>query len=298
MNKKELGESMAGAADISKAAAEKALNGMLMAVTEALTGGDKVTLVGFGTFSTVKRSARKAKNPRTGELINMNESNFAPSDIRGWRTWAGNTLVGGLIGNDLLGTSSNGMDWNLDFQIVSNGPLGTVTAGDGNGFTFTPNATCDTGTNIFNYRFINFDGLTSGVEQVSIVIPENWDGDTIPDSWEAINGLSPTNAADATGNNDGDTVDNYDEYIADTDPTDSNDYFCVTAISNNSPVTVYFNSSSNRLYRMNSCSNLVDGIWTNVPGTYLRMGVGGADSLNDTNEPPNGPFYRLEVELP
>lgn len=71
MNKKELVESMAGAAEISKAAAEKALNGMLMAVTGALTSGDKVTLVGFGTFSTVKRSARKAKNPRTGEMINI-----------------------------------------------------------------------------------------------------------------------------------------------------------------------------------------------------------------------------------
>ena len=71
MNKKELVESMAGAADVSKATAEKALNGMLMAVTEALANGDKVTLVGFGTFSTTKRAARKAKNPRTGEMIKI-----------------------------------------------------------------------------------------------------------------------------------------------------------------------------------------------------------------------------------
>ncbi len=71
MNKKDLVESMAGAADISKAAAEKALNGMLMAVTDALSSDDKVTLVGFGTFSVVNRSARQAKNPRTGELIQI-----------------------------------------------------------------------------------------------------------------------------------------------------------------------------------------------------------------------------------
>lgn len=71
MNKKELVESMAGAADISKAAAEKALNGMLMAVSEALSKGDKVTLVGFGTFSTLKRTERKAKNPRTGAIIKI-----------------------------------------------------------------------------------------------------------------------------------------------------------------------------------------------------------------------------------
>lgn len=71
MNKKELVEAMADSADISKAAAEKALNGMLGAITGALADEDKVTLVGFGTFSTVKRSARKAKNPRTGELIDI-----------------------------------------------------------------------------------------------------------------------------------------------------------------------------------------------------------------------------------
>ena len=71
MNKKELVAYMADAADISKAAAEKSLNGMLMAVTETLAKKEKVTLVGFGTFSTVDRSARKAKNPRTGEMINI-----------------------------------------------------------------------------------------------------------------------------------------------------------------------------------------------------------------------------------
>ena len=71
MNKKELVESMAEAADISKAAAEKALNGMLMTISEALSKGDKVTLVGFGTFATVKRTERQAKNPRTGAMIKM-----------------------------------------------------------------------------------------------------------------------------------------------------------------------------------------------------------------------------------
>ena len=55
MNKKELIESIAGAADISKAAAEKALNGTLAAIAESLNNGDKVTLVGFGTFSVSKR---------------------------------------------------------------------------------------------------------------------------------------------------------------------------------------------------------------------------------------------------
>ncbi len=71
MNKRELVEAMAEAADISRAAAEKALNGMLMGIMESLAKGDKVTLVGFGTFSTVKRAARQAKNPQTGEPMEI-----------------------------------------------------------------------------------------------------------------------------------------------------------------------------------------------------------------------------------
>jgi DNA-binding protein HU-beta len=74
MNKKELIESIAGAADISKAAAEKALNGTLAAVAESLKKGDKVTLVGFGTFSVSKRDARQGRNPQTGNTIEIPEN--------------------------------------------------------------------------------------------------------------------------------------------------------------------------------------------------------------------------------
>jgi len=71
MNKKELIESSSGAAHISKAAAEKALNGTLSALAEALKKGDKVTLVGFGTFSVSKREARQGRNPQTGKAIKI-----------------------------------------------------------------------------------------------------------------------------------------------------------------------------------------------------------------------------------
>ncbi len=71
MNKSELVEKMASAADISKAAAEKALGGALDAVTKALKKGDKVTLVGFGTFSVTKRAARQGRNPQTGKPITI-----------------------------------------------------------------------------------------------------------------------------------------------------------------------------------------------------------------------------------
>ncbi|BDD87181.1 transcriptional regulator [Desulfofustis limnaeus] len=71
MNKKELIESIAGAAEISKAAAEKALNATMAAVADALKKGDKVTLVGFGTFSVAKRDARTGRNPQTGKSIKI-----------------------------------------------------------------------------------------------------------------------------------------------------------------------------------------------------------------------------------
>ena len=71
MNKGELVESMAGAANISKAAAERALSGLLESITKALSKGGKVTLVGFGTFSVSKRSARQGRNPQTGAAIKI-----------------------------------------------------------------------------------------------------------------------------------------------------------------------------------------------------------------------------------
>ena len=71
MNKGELVESMANAAGISKAAAERALTGLLDAISGALSKGDKVTLVGFGTFSTSNRAARQGRNPQTGAAIKI-----------------------------------------------------------------------------------------------------------------------------------------------------------------------------------------------------------------------------------
>lgn len=71
MTKAELIDKMAAAGDISKAAAGKALDGAVEAITKAVKKGDKVTLVGFGTFSQSKRKARKGRNPRTGETIKI-----------------------------------------------------------------------------------------------------------------------------------------------------------------------------------------------------------------------------------
>jgi DNA-binding protein HU-beta len=74
MNKTELIEAMAEAGDISKAAAGRALDGLVQAVTDALKQGDQVTLIGFGTFSVRERAARSGRNPQTGQQIEIKAS--------------------------------------------------------------------------------------------------------------------------------------------------------------------------------------------------------------------------------
>lgn len=71
MNKTELIEKISVGADLSKADAKKALEATLQAIKNALVEGDKVQLIGFGTFSVTERPAREGVNPRTGEKLNI-----------------------------------------------------------------------------------------------------------------------------------------------------------------------------------------------------------------------------------
>ena len=71
MNKSELIDAVANAADLNKADASRAVDGVIGAVTEALKSGDQVTVVGFGTFLVRQREARSGRNPRTGETIQI-----------------------------------------------------------------------------------------------------------------------------------------------------------------------------------------------------------------------------------
>jgi len=71
VNKSELIDAIATSADISKAAAGRALDGAMDAIKKALKKGDMVTLVGFGTFYVGKRAARSGRNPRTGASIKI-----------------------------------------------------------------------------------------------------------------------------------------------------------------------------------------------------------------------------------
>jgi len=71
MNKSELVAKIAEGADLTKVQAEKALNSFIAATTAALKAGDKITLIGFGTFSAVTRAARTGRNPQTGKALKI-----------------------------------------------------------------------------------------------------------------------------------------------------------------------------------------------------------------------------------
>jgi len=71
MTKAELVEKMAKEAKVTKAAADKAIDSFVDGVKKALKKGEKVTLIGFGTFSVAQRKARKGRNPQTGKEIRI-----------------------------------------------------------------------------------------------------------------------------------------------------------------------------------------------------------------------------------
>ena len=71
MNKTDLINAIAAEAGLTKADAAKAMNATTAAIANAVKAGDKVTLVGFGTFAPTERPARTGKNPRTGEALTI-----------------------------------------------------------------------------------------------------------------------------------------------------------------------------------------------------------------------------------
>ncbi len=75
MNKAELVDAVAGAANLSKADAGRAVDAVVSSIASSLQRGEQVSVVGFGTFSVKHRAARSGRNPRTGETIQIKASN-------------------------------------------------------------------------------------------------------------------------------------------------------------------------------------------------------------------------------
>jgi hypothetical protein len=141
------------------------------------------------------------------------------------------------------------------------------------------------------------DGNGDGVNQTDIGAYEFDPRTVVPMSWFLSYGLDPVNSNVIFDNPDHDAFTTYQEWVADTDPTSAQSFFHIEGITASSPVTIFFQSSSNRLYTLRSATNLVSAVWTNVPGQIDVPGSGGMDALTDaTNGAPK--FYRLGVRAP
>ena len=116
-----------------------------------------------------------------------------------------------------------------------------------------------------------------------------------PAWWLVQHGL-PANAV-GEGYDEGDGIPAWQEYVADTNPTNAGSCFRITAASAPPPESLHFESSSNRVYGVRGCTNLLEGIWTPVAGLEPRPGAGGDDVLQVSNANPYQ-LYRLSVGLP
>lgn len=76
MNKQQLAENIMARTGMTKAATEQFINAFIETITNALADGDKIQMIGFGTFETKEKAARTARNPQTGEAISI------PASIR------------------------------------------------------------------------------------------------------------------------------------------------------------------------------------------------------------------------
>jgi len=148
-------------------------------------------------------------------------------------------------------------------------------------------------TLVVSYEDTDADGLLDPQEVTlgTSITNADTDADGLTDGFEVdAFGTSPVNM-----NTDGDPHTDHEEMVADTDGTDSNDYFRITGVSMASPAVIGFASSSNRFYSLYGRSALITGDWSLITA---KTGKGGIDALADTNSLPKGAFYRLKVSKP
>lgn len=127
-------------------------------------------------------------------------------------------------------------------------------------------------------------------------IAADMDREGIPDEWEDRYGGTHLFGA-GTNNFDGDRMTDWEEYIADTVPTNPASQFEILGVSVTNCCTLTFSSSASRVYSLKSCEDLHAGAWAPVGSLTNRPGTGGPMSLTDTNRVPVR-SYRLSVGLP
>ncbi len=139
------------------------------------------------------------------------------------------------------------------------------------------------------------------IDALAALALDDTDGDGIPDWWMlAYFGHRAGQASDhslAHDDADGDGVSNYDEFIAGTDPTNPVSCFRVMPVLSGAQCVLMFRSCTNRLYTLNSRTNLNSGSWSQVQGQADVPGTGTMVSLSDSTASATARFYRVQVRL-
>lgn len=153
-----------------------------------------------------------------------------------------------------------------------------------------------TDTNLLNNSAIAAATLadTDGDGRPNFADSDN-DNDGIPDVWEIQYGANPTNGANALLDADLDGYTAFQEYLADTSPTNETSYPRIAACASLTGVAITFPSSTARLYRLDYSTNLLNSFW--MPFASNIAGLAGSTTLIDTN-PTSRRSFRISVGLP
>ena len=144
----------------------------------------------------------------------------------------------------------------------------------------------------------NGDGATGfdiGAHEFLLATADS-NADGIPDGWTWSYGLNPADPNVGNGNPDQDPHTTFQEWVADTNPTNPASYFRLQSITAGATKTINFFSSSNRNYTLFHTPQ-IPATWSPVPEQSAIRGKGGADSLTHTNPAPTG-FYKVGVAVP
>jgi hypothetical protein len=182
-------------------------------------------------------------------------------------------------------------------NITNEPAFADLTGGD---LHLQPNSPCiNAGNNSYVATSPDLDGnprVVSGTVDMGAYEYQGT-GSTISYAWLQQYGL-PTDGTADLSDTDRDGLNTWQEWQADTDPTNAASVLRVATISNSPPVAVTLSSSTGRLYTLLCCSNLTaSAVWTPVPGQTDVAGSGDVLILSDTN-PPAPAFYRVSVRFP
>lgn len=271
------------------------------AVNDTLDGGGQCatsasyradgSIGGIGGVTIAEYPRQMLKAGFVGQLTEV--TNFVATAAPGAANEGGNAQLGGIAGLDdatvtvLVGN-----------EIVWSAPVYPVGAIGADGLATVAIVYANTQA-VVTGSYLAVSGW--GTFLVLDTDPDNYGiyaGDQVPDWWQVRyfgtnNPLGVAGATNVSGHN------NRYTYTADLDPTNPASVFEIVAVSNQPPSRVigFRTTSTGRVYRLLYATNLVSGVWTNLPGQTPTSGLADRMSLSDTNAAAVR-FYRVQVQLP